>query len=420
MIERMFDVGFARHRVDLADAAGAGSDGSVDLLRACARELARAQAELLAAMWDVAAASSGPLEAGLDASGLDASGLDEFAADEVRAALVWTRRAADAQVTLAWQMRVRLPMVWDALWAGEIDLPRARVIVDGVAHLDDATARRVATEMLLDAGGRTTGQLRARLRRLIIEVAPEAEAERCRLGVDQRRVVVDANPDGTANLCGWDLAADRATAAMAHVNRLARAAKTATDGRTMDQVRADVFLDLLAGRQAADPSTGPSAGPSAHRSNVDIRVDLDTLMGLSEAPGEIPGWGPVIADVARKVAEANSGGRWRFTVVGDDHHIVANGITRRRPLADQRRYAESVNPTCVFPGCRMPATQSDVDHTRPWAHGGPTQTDNLAPLCRHDHRLKDEGGWALARQADGTYVWTSRLGHTYETQPQAP
>jgi hypothetical protein len=74
------------------------------------------------------------------------------------------------------------------------------------------------------------------------------------------------------------------------VNRLAKAAKTEGDERSIDQIRADVFADLVTGR-------GLRAAPAG---SVDITVDLTTLTGLSEVPGEIPGWGPVIADIARR------------------------------------------------------------------------------------------------------------------------
>jgi hypothetical protein len=39
--------------------------------------------------------------------------------------------------------------------------------------------------------------------------------------------------------------------------------------------------------------------------------------------------------------------------------------------------------------------------------------------CRHDHRLKGEGGWALQQPAPGVFRWTSRLGHTYQRRPPA-
>ncbi len=43
------------------------------------------------------------------------AGPDEFAADEVRAALVWTRRAAETQFCLAYDLHTRLPAV-PAAW----------------------------------------------------------------------------------------------------------------------------------------------------------------------------------------------------------------------------------------------------------------------------------------------------------------
>jgi hypothetical protein len=42
-----------------------------------------------------------------------------------------------------------------------------------------------------------------------------------------------------------------------------------------------------------------------------------------------------------------------------------------------------------------------------------TQDHNLTSLCRHDHRLKDHGGWALTGTTDGALRWTSRLGLVY-------
>ena len=68
----------------------------------------------------------------------------------------------------------------------------------------------------------------------------------------------------------------------------------------------------------------------------------------------------------------------------------------------------------------MPAADSDLDHTLDWARDGQTHRDNLAPLCRHDHRLKHKGGWSVTRLPDDTYQWTSRLGRTYFTDPRAP
>ena len=62
-------------------------------------------------------------------------------------------------------------------------------------------------------------------------------------------------------------------------------------------------------------------------------------------------------------------------------------------------------------GCRAPARSADKDHTLDHAKGGPTIGPNLGDACRHDHRLKHEGGWTLHQPQSGVFRWTSRLGH---------
>ena len=79
---------------------------------------------------------------------------------------------------------------------------------------------------------------------------------------------------------------------------------------------------------------------------MDITVDLATLTGLSEVPGEIPGWGPVIADIARQVALANEGGEWRFTVTDPDNGQVV--LERDHPETTQRQ----PNAATCWPGNR--------------------------------------------------------------------
>ncbi|MPZ53940.1 MAG: DUF222 domain-containing protein [Acidimicrobiia bacterium] len=337
---------------------------------------------------------------------------DEFASDEIRAALALTRRSADNQLDLAGQLRDH-PTVRQALKEGGIDLSRARAIVDAVDGLDDTVAGGVVEEVVEGAGELTTGQLRGRLRRLIISVDPQDATRRLQEGTDERRVVSYPNPDGTANLTGMSLPPDRVAGIMANINHHARAARGEGDSRTIDQVRSDVFLDLLEGTHTT---------ATTHRSAVvDIRVDLSTLLGLDDNPGEIPGWGPVISDIARNIVERQHDDKWQVTVTDPDTGaILSNGTTRRRPTAQQQRWVETQHPTCRFPGCRMPSIDCDLDHTEPREDGGETLVANLEPLCRHDHRLKHEAGWQLTPTSNNDYTWTSPHGHTYTTTGQSP
>jgi hypothetical protein len=251
--------------------------------------------------------------------------------------------------------------------------------------------------------------LAARIRRLCLETDPDDAKTRYQEGLADRRVVSEANPDGTANLLGYQLPIDRVIAASHRINQLARTLKTRGETRTLDQIRADVFLDILKGRNLKTGSGGGS---------VDIHVDLTTLAGLDDQAGELVGMGPVIADIARQVAADQAHSRWSYTVT-DNGQPVATGTTRRRPTAAIKRQVHARYPTCIFPGCRMPAQHCDLDHRKPWAQGGETNTDHLAPACRHDHILRDHG-WQLQRLENSDHQYTSPLGHTYTTSRAPP
>ena len=336
----------------------------------------------------------------------------EAAAAEIGAALRLTRRAAETDLDLAIDLKGRLSEVWEALASGRIDLRRVRVIVEGTAHLSDTAVREVVDRIVEAAGRLTTGQLKALIRKVCVQADPDDAAVRYREAVEGRRIEMDPSVDGTAHLFGWNLPPDRVQAAMRRIADLARGLKTADETRTIDQIRADVFLDLLDGHQF---------GWNGRRGTVDLQVDVTTLARLADDPGELAGYGPVIADIARQVAENQPQAEWRWTLTHPDTgQVIDNGTTRRRPNARQRRHVESRNRTCVFPGCRMPAVDCDLDHRRPWAHGGETKTTNLAPLCRHNHGTKHRCGWTYERLPNGDYVWTSRLGHTYTTSGHPP
>jgi hypothetical protein len=176
----------------------------------------------------------------------------------------------------------------------------------------------------------------------------------------------------------------------------------------MDQIRADVLMDLLQGQHRGRDKQG----------SVNIHVDLTTLAGLDEHPGELGGYGPVIADIARQVAKGQPDTEWRYTIMNDEGQVISNGTTRRRPNAQLERQVEAESPTCVFPGCRMPASGCDIDHNQPWAEGGPTESENLAPLCRHDHVVRHHG-WQIEQIRPGSYQWISPLGHTYRVQSRS-
>jgi len=376
----------------------------VVVLGACQRMASHYQAQVYEAM-----ASISDLMNAMDD---DAELATDAAAAEIRSALCLTRRAADFELGFAVELVGRVPRVWEALMVGLIDLRRARTLVSGTCHLPVETAREVIDKIIVRASRLTTGQIAAVLRRLCVEADPHEATAKYRAAHDERRVIMEPTVEGTANLLGLDLPPDRVDAILGRIGLLARGLKTGGETRTMDQLRADIFLDLLEGTQT-------QAG--IRRGVVDLHVDLATLAGLAETPGELAGYGPVIADIARQVAERQHGSEWRWTLTDPVTGLpLDNGTTRRRPMAGQRRQVQTTNPTCVFPGCRMPATACDLDHRIPWSDGGPTRIDNLVPLCRHDHRIRHQTGWKHQPLPAGDHHWTSPLGHQYTTSGQPP
>ncbi len=335
----------------------------------------------------------------------------EAAAAEIRAALRLTRRASDTELAFAVELRRRLPRVWEALVTGLIDVGRARTIAYGTTHLFVAVARDVVERIIESAPNLTTGQLRARIDRIAMEADPDVAHQRYETALGDRRVVTEATTFGPANLLGLELPPHRVTAISRRINHLARSLNTKDETRTIDQLRADVYLDLLGGKDYANKTGG----------GVELRIDLDTLAGLAEHPGELNGYGPVIADVARQVTQQQQDTQWRWTVTDPlTGQPIHNGTTRRRPTASQHRDVETRDHACIFPGCRMPAIDCDLDHRTRWVDGGETTTDNLAPLCRHDHRIRHQAGWTHQPLPNGDHQWITKLGHTYTTSGRPP
>lgn len=116
---------------------------TVDVMTAAYRQACHAQAVFLRALLETGMRRSG---SGDGVARLASPG--EFAAEEARAALVWSRRRADSMFEFAWQVHERLPMLGEAMQAGELDEPRARAFVQWTTGLDDDQAAQVITDLL--------------------------------------------------------------------------------------------------------------------------------------------------------------------------------------------------------------------------------------------------------------------------------
>ena len=197
---------------------------------------------------------------------------DEFVADELAAALRLTNRASHLHLNLAFSL-ARLPAVMAALLAGRIDAARARVICDETVELDDDAAREMAGWILGPAPELTTSQIGRRLRHRIMSEFPDAARKRHRRGLEERRVEARPNPDGTADLsggsCRWACRPDHGPNRR-DLRRLKRWRPP-----PIDQIRADVYCDLLEGRHLHSPG---DRGREDHGGSRHV-------VGLADEPG---------------------------------------------------------------------------------------------------------------------------------------
>jgi len=91
-------------------------------------------------------------------------------------------------------------------------------------------------------------------------------------------------------------------------------------------------------------------------------------------------------------------------------HIAVDSYEVRGRLAEQTQLKQ---PRCVFPWCTRPARRCDCDHVIAFADGGRTCSCNVAPLCRHHHRLKTHTLWGYTTVEPGVFLWRAPHGRRY-------
>jgi hypothetical protein len=326
-----------------------------------------------------------------------------FAPDEVAVELRISRVAANSRYSLARALDDR-PATAAALSAGRLDQSKTRVIAENLPALGAEVADRIEPLAIDYAQSHTPGQLRAWLERRIVAADPTAAEERRVAARRDRRVVHEAHPNGLGSL--WALlSAEDAAAAYRIVDDIARESAADTDPRSADERRADAFVDLLLGR----------AGARAGHTQVIVTMSAASLAGVSGAPAELVGHGPITAEHARRLAGGDV--RWRRLLTDPiDGTAVDLGASTYRPSSRLARLVQVRDGTCRFPGCRRAAARCDIDHTEAFPSGA-TVADNLACLCRHHHLLKHHGGWQVEHLDGARLRWTSPVGHVFVTEP---
>jgi len=350
-------------------------------------------------------------------------------ASEVACALRVPERSAERLIDESDKLVRHLSATHRALAEGSISYRHAQVIIDEARSLPDAALPGFESAMLPVAARLTAARLRPRARVERERCHPESIEQRVKASEAERNVSLEPAHDGMAWLSAF-LPAARASAIYERVTMVAldlkrTASGSGDDSRTLSQLRADVFADLLV--DGVVEATGCGAGI---RATVHVTVPVERLLGratthASPAPitsafipqAELEGYGPLDDNTARELA-AGAPSFTRLLRHPESGAVLSVGRDRYAVPADLTAALRIRDRTCRFPGCGRSARRSDIDHTVDWQFGGTTSIDNLAHLCPAHHQLKHRSAWKVSQQGGGVLRWRSPSGSTYVTHPE--
>ncbi|MGW7558210.1 DUF222 domain-containing protein [Streptomyces sp. NPDC054757] len=356
----------------------------------------------------------------------------DYATEEVACALRISNSTATERLQIAKELAGRYAGTLGLLEGGEICYMQARNLANACRVLEPQAAARVESAMATRMPTQATGQSSRALRRQVIKADPEGYQRRLELRTKEREIVRYPQDDGMVT---WGATVPAELGARFDQAVDAHATTLVVDNRTLSQRRVDALADLILNRPVLPTGSNLPANPKApqglsgHYSAaptalVHVTVPLDVLIGASEDPAELKGYGPITATQARTLAFAE-GTIWRRLITHPRTGLlIKTDPTTYRPTAETERHVVARDQQCAFPSCRMPAQRCDLDHVKKFDHdrpesGGQTVPENLIPVCRRHHLMKHRGNWTVTRDSvTGITTWVSPTGHVYLNTPR--
>ncbi|MFD0045837.1 DUF222 domain-containing protein [Pseudarthrobacter scleromae] len=361
-----------------ADPLAGLAEGSLDILAgAAAVEAGVAGLKARAAMKYAGTAHA------LAPPGMPVQAQEMAVAAEIGCVLAIGPRAASAFLAVSHALTSTLPLTLAALQAGTISWQHARGMADEAATLDAAGAAALEAHFLdpdtpRPAGAATIGEMpayrfRHKARTWRERHHPESLEKRHTKAVADRRVEYSPDQDGMAWLSAY-LPAHQAMAGWNRLNALARGMQGPHEARTLTQLRADHFASAILTSGTSTSSgdgaeTGTDLTPSSRiRAQVLVTVPVLALMGVTDEPAMLDGYGPIPASMARDL---------------------------------------------------NPSLDNEADHLLAWHHGGTTGISNLGEPCPKHHKLRHTTGWTPTPATKNQPPdWTSPTGRHYKSEHQ--
>jgi hypothetical protein len=404
-------------------------DGLAEISRLDAKSAAL-KVWLAAGYTEAAQALAGPA-----GSPQDHRGQEMAMVAEVACVLTVSERAAGALLAEAHALTTALPLTLSALQAGTISWQHARIMVDETVNLDPAGAQALEAHFLdpgapnpargCPAGELVPGRFRHKARTWRERHHRVSIEKRHARGVQDRRVEYAPDRDGMAWLSAY-LPADQAAGIWDRTTTAARALQGPVEGRTLSQLRADITATWLlacnitsggTGDAGGEMSSGLAGGVPTPRAQVLITVPVLSLMGATDEPAMLDGYGPIPSSMARRLIAGGAQSFHRVLTDPRDGAPLEIGRTSYRVTKAKRQWLRLRDGKCPFPGCSNQSLDNEADHLLAWAKGGSTGISNLGQPCPRHHRLRHTTGWtpseATKNEPPG---WISPTGRHYHSE----
>ncbi|ACL38789.1 HNH nuclease [Pseudarthrobacter chlorophenolicus A6] len=381
-----------------------------------------------------------------EATGSERAFVEMSTTAEVAGVLTLSLGAASAFISQSRKV-CAMPPVAAALAAGAMSWRHAVIVADESDCLAPESAEALVAHFFDPhapnrARGSAPGDLVAHLFRRKVRswrerTYPASVQERHAKCVADRRMEYRPAADGMASIT-LILPGDTACAIWNKTTAIARGLQGPGETRTLTQLRPDTAAALLLGAHTGATAAGrsddghePGTGTDpysvdlnkvpAPKADVLVTIPLFALLGATDEPADLDGYGPIPAPMARKLVADGASSFYRVLVDPRDGAPLEIGRTSYRLSEAMKRWIRMRDGHCTFPGCTNPSTDNDTDHLTAWQHHGTTGVSNLAQLCPKHHRLKHNSGWtptpATPTEPPG---WTSPTGRHYPGQHPDP
>ncbi|MGG5170913.1 DUF222 domain-containing protein [Pseudarthrobacter sp. J1738] len=428
---------------DAVDSVGEAVRGRVDAALDALTSVARVEAQVAALkvrlLQDITDATDVLLAP--EASPQDRAVSQMSMVAEVACALTVSETVAGTLILESRQLSTELPFTLRSLQLGEISWAHARILCNEVQGLERGTAAGLEAHFLdpdamNPARGCPPGELvparfRAKVKAWRERHHPASITIRHVKGVADRRLEFTPDRDGMAWLSAY-LPADKASAIWNRATQAGRALQNPKEPRTLTQLRADTATTwLLGGTDNNGNNTsknntiedGAGEGFTSPRAQIQaqvlVTVPVLSLMGVTEEPAVLDGYGPIPPAMARELVAEGAETFHRVLIDPVNGAPLEIGRSSYRVPKAMRQWLRMRDGKCPFPGCNNSSLDNDADHILSWASGGTTGISNLGQPCKKHHRLKHSSTWqptiATKHEPPG---WISPHGKNYPSETQ--